>query len=356
MNINNMLGGMHLLRFLGLDPSRLMSQLEGFHSPQMGMLQQMRDGFQFAAGFAAANQLASMLQSGMIPGAGMMMPPNMAACPCGGMYARPHTMDFGSSMAPPWSLPGMMSRRQGMQFERMLTNNPFMRQQAEMMLGGRILRDGIMDGKMRVIPFPPGMMSPGGSPNPAAMGAMDFMNQIMQAAGMMGPLAPFGMFNQMMMGALANVLGGGGGANGANGTSGTNSPAGNHHQAGQAGPTQGAMGMSNNGDASAILNDSSLTVEDKVTLMIMIIMKKMDEDIEKQANYINKLQQQQNKGGKGGGGKGKGGGGGKSPSIDVETMKLKRMIDKRGQMFDMLRQIIDKYNETAKNIIQSMGR
>ncbi|CAN0599418.1 unnamed protein product [Laminaria digitata] len=37
-------------------------------------------------------------------------------------------------------------------------------------------------------------------------------------------------------------------------------------------------------------------------------------------------------------------------------MKLKRMIDKRGQMFDMLRQIIDKYNETAKGIIQSIGR
>ena len=37
-------------------------------------------------------------------------------------------------------------------------------------------------------------------------------------------------------------------------------------------------------------------------------------------------------------------------------MKLKRMVDKRSQMFDMLRQIIDKYNETAKNIIQSIGR
>ena len=33
-----------------------------------------------------------------------------------------------------------------------------------------------------------------------------------------------------------------------------------------------------------------------------------------------------------------------------------RMIDKRSQMFDMLRQIIDKYNQTAKGIIDSMGR
>ena len=45
-----------------------------------------------------------------------------------------------------------------------------------------------------------------------------------------------------------------------------------------------------------------------------------------------------------------------SPSVDVETMKLKRMIDKRNQMFDILRSIIDKYNETAKNIITSIGR
>ena len=43
-------------------------------------------------------------------------------------------------------------------------------------------------------------------------------------------------------------------------------------------------------------------------------------------------------------------------SIDVETLKLKRLIDKRSQMFDMLRQIIDRYNETAKGIIDSIGR
>ena len=112
---------------------------------------------------------------------------------------------------------------------------------------------------------------------------------------------------------------------------------------------------------SALLADPSLTVEDKVTLLIMLIMKKMDKDIERQAQYINSIQQQQssrsNGGGKGKSGPfGQAGGGNNSPSIDVETMKLKRMIDKRGQMFDMLRQIIDKYNETAKGIIQSIGR
>ena len=131
---------------------------------------------------------------------------------------------------------------------------------------------------------------------------------------------------------------------------------------------------------SGVLNDPSLTVEDKVTLMLMLIMKKMDKDIERLAQYINSIQQQQSNRGKahkglgkmgaaggkalggpmgaklGGGIGNKMGGGGNSPSIDVETMKLKRMIDKRGQMFDMLRQIIDKYNETAKGVIQSIGR
>ncbi len=39
-------------------------------------------------------------------------------------------------------------------------------------------------------------------------------------------------------------------------------------------------------------------------------------------------------------------------TIDVETMKLKRLIDRRSQMFE----IIDKYNQTAKGIIDSIGR
>jgi hypothetical protein len=43
-------------------------------------------------------------------------------------------------------------------------------------------------------------------------------------------------------------------------------------------------------------------------------------------------------------------------TIEGETLKLQRLIEKRSEMFDMLRQIIDKYNATARNITQSMGR
>ena len=139
---------------------------------------------------------------------------------------------------------------------------------------------------------------------------------------------------------------------------------------GGAGPVGGGTAHYQNGghdSIQAIWNDPSLTVEDKTVLMLMMIMKKMDKEIEKQSKYIEQIQSKSKKSGKGGkggkgglfgGGKGKGGGGGgkNSPSVDVETIKLKRLIDKRGQMFDMLRQIIDKYNETAKNVIQSIGR
>jgi hypothetical protein len=104
-----------------------------------------------------------------------------------------------------------------------------------------------------------------------------------------------------------------------------------------------------------VLSDPSLTVEDKVTLFLMLVMKKMDKDIEAQADYIEQLQQQQNKAAADARLQGK------APpesnaSIDVESQKLARLVTKRNQMFDILRSIIDKYNETAKNIIQSLGR
>jgi hypothetical protein len=85
---------------------------------------------------------------------------------------------------------------------------------------------------------------------------------------------------------------------------------------------------------AAVLSDPSLTVEDKVALMIMLIVKKIDQEIELQAQQVTWPPR----------------------GIDVEQMKLKRLIDKRSQMFDMLRELIDRYNQTAKNIIDTTGR
>jgi hypothetical protein len=87
--------------------------------------------------------------------------------------------------------------------------------------------------------------------------------------------------------------------------------------------------------AQQILSDPKLTTEDKVAVVLTLIAGKMEADIQSQMSVLENTQ---------------------APSIDVETMKLKRMIDKRSQMFDMMSQIIDKYNQTAKNIIQNIGR
>ena len=50
------------------------------------------------------------------------------------------------------------------------------------------------------------------------------------------------------------------------------------------------------------------------------------------------------------------GGGKADKSTEKDVMQLQRMIQKRQQMFDTLRQVIDKQNETAQKIIQSIGR
>jgi hypothetical protein len=100
-------------------------------------------------------------------------------------------------------------------------------------------------------------------------------------------------------------------------------------------------------DVNRIFDDPSLSVDDKITLTMMLAMNKLDQDITVQANSIKGLQDDQ----------------ANSPrlketsaSIDAETMKLKRLIDKRSEMFDALKQIIDRYNATANAIIDSIGR
>jgi len=84
---------------------------------------------------------------------------------------------------------------------------------------------------------------------------------------------------------------------------------------------------------SAALQD----VSDKVAFLLMLVMKQMDGAIEEQTARVT--------------GRRRG-----ATSTDAETQKLQRMVQKRSQMYDALRGIIDKHNETAKGIIQSIGR
>ena len=43
-----------------------------------------------------------------------------------------------------------------------------------------------------------------------------------------------------------------------------------------------------------------------------------------------------------------------SPSTDVDMQKLKRMMQNRAELFSVLNAIMTKYDQSAKNVIQSM--
>ncbi|MCB9648060.1 MAG: hypothetical protein H6730_15830 [Deltaproteobacteria bacterium] len=322
----------------------------------------------------------------------MMMPTMAPLCGCG--YAGGvQTIDLaqGSSNVPFFSRLLDPRRRMAGDFERMLRSNPQARAQFEMAVGGRISNfDFRNDGKFEIIRMPGYGAGMYGMMNPMAASGLGYFGSMQSAVmssfgGAMGGFPMFGAssmfgnpFMGLTMGGFMNVLGmqgpagaGAGmldntGARGGWGFGSWNPTA----MPGRINNTNPYYENAHQAQASALLADPSLTVEDKVTLLIMLIMNKMDDDIQRQAEYINSIQQQQSSRTNGGGG-GKGGkfgmgasgpfgatdgGSNNSPSIDVETMKLKRLIDKRSQMFDMLRQIIDKYNETAKGIIQSIGR
>ncbi|MBI4820299.1 MAG: hypothetical protein HY791_28800 [Deltaproteobacteria bacterium] len=283
-------------------------------------------------------------------------------------------------------------RRAAMKLEEAVRTNPFIRSALEGMLGGQILPDRNLDGKLTVLKSPLGPAGMfGGIPGMGLVGGL--FESMSRALGGLNPSAgPAGLLGGLLGGAgptgwLGGLLGSGSpfpgvalGGLGQLASSLLGGPGGKFGFGQLPGAGAGSMnplarpGLINNSDASAerahqgqvdsVLNDPSLTVEDKVMLMLMLVMKKMDKDIENQSQYINQVQQQQgNKGqgqqggfGKVAGGFGQTPGQEGAPSIDLETQKLQRMVTKRSQMFDTLKAIMDKYNETAKGVIQSMGR
>ena len=387
----------------------------------LGQLQNLQDMYaETALGHGTGPLQRRMLGFGALPPAGFMPSP-MAMMPglqpyCGCGYAGIQKMDLapGSTNIPFFSKLMDPRRRMAGNFERMLRHNPAARAAFEAQIGGRIVDFGFRnDGKFKVQRFsggyhPMGMMGMSAM-NPMAGAAMAHYGALSASSAGLGMGFGINPFMGFMAGAMNRVMGfmglgmggmGGMGFGGLGGAAipGSSGPGGGFFDnsgvlggrgfgswnplamPGRINNTNPAYESAHQAQVAGILNDPSLTVEDRVTLMIMLIMNKMDKDIQNQAEYINSIQQQQSKrgggggkggkGGKGGfmgigGGKGKGGSGGpfgganggnNAPSIDVETMKLKRMIDKRSQMFDMLRQIIDKYNQTAKGIIDSIGR
>ena len=310
--------------------------------------------------------------------------------------------------------------RTGAKFERLLRSNPQARAAFEAAVGGRIAGFERRDGAISVQRFTARESTPNYNnappqqlPATTAMGALAGMEAAILAqarrvaaiqggtANGQGAVAGSGgygstAFGQYVAGGLSNVangmsgagFGAFGGALGGAGTGSWNPLA----MPGRVNNTNPLYERAHQAEVDGILNDPSLTVEDKVTLMLMTVANKFDDDILRQGQYVNSVQQQQsNRSGSGKGivpasskvgttaggalggpaaavlgmsgagasplgGKVGGGETGAAPSVDIESLKLKRMIDKRNQMFDILRSIIDKYNETAKNIIQSIGR
>ncbi len=398
----------------GLPGGLLGAQIDALMGNQLGALNNLKDAFQEAALGRGTTGLERMLgrplpPSGFVPSPAQQLANHLA--PNGYATVR-HQMDLapGHSDSPLARLFDP-ARRNAAQFEAALNKSPFLKAAFERAIGGKVIADDRTDGKLtieRKIPRPRMPALPGlqlGQTAAGLLGAMDHAIQS-QLGGIAGAGQAAGSFG---LGALQSLLGGlGGGLNSLPGVGG-----------GSWNPNARPGLINNNGRAEenkhqaeidSLMKDPSLSVEDKITLMLMLIMKKMDKDIEAQGQHINQVQQQQNKQGANGQAAGASNGGGgilgsiggllggaagtalggpiggmlggqlggalggaannaaggaaggaqggesSSPSIDIETTKLKRMMDKRSQMFDMLRQIIDKYNETAKGMIQSIGR
>lgn len=187
---------------------------------------------------------------------------------------------------------------------RRLANDTALRPRLELLLGGRILLDQLTAGRIVVTPFSSRAGRAGGIAAAPALfdRAYNYRGALLEGLGNL----------------LSELVG---------------SPA---H--GEAQPSHR--------DVAAVLSDPSLTLEDQVVLMLMLVMKSSDKKIKEQADFVQKLQANAQRAGPQA----------ETTSIDVETMRLKRYIDKRSKMFDILRQVVDKYNQTAKNMIDSLGR
>ena len=394
---NELRGAQHLLRAMGLE--QVVDKVRDLKASTKQM-NALADNYQKTGGLSAP-RLGQMFATGRIPAQLPMPPADASTCKCANNYSPNQSFTFNTANTNA-GVQQLAERQPGPMLERFLQTQPFARQKLEMMLGGRVLPGGVQNGRLQIQQNP--MVQPygagglGGPRAVAAANAQGYLNQLNQAA-MRGPAiaAPMtgalpgmgaganqGALPQALMGALRNLLAGGGLPNGVQALPAPMAPQAAPLMGGGAVPpppmtanapmgAQGARGpnqglyanggrgggnMFGAGDpnmlnaimAGGMPGGGAMTVEDMVTLMLMMIMKKMDKDIQGQAQRVNQLQQQQ---GAQGGQQGQPPG---APSIDVETMKMKRTIDKRSQMFDMLRQVIDKYNETAKNIIQSVGR
>ena len=348
---------------------------------------------------------ANMSAPGAFPTPSEFLP--LAFQLCGGGYSG--TVDSTQSTSDNWFSRLFSSNgEEGSLFERLLSGNPLVRSAFESEVGGRVLFDGRTDGRLTIESFFQGSAPiPGLAGNVLANNVTSLVNSmdavIQQQTEYIAQLeASQGASSSSSSSAMVGAGGSNAPAFFASAFSQILGQLGVQGFDGLQGGGQGSLnplawpGLINNNtrgeeynhqaQVTSVLNDPALTVEDRVMLMLMLICKKMDKDIQNQSEYINRIQQQQSntsqkatQAGKAGSIAGMQAGGptgakiGQSvanklatgsqqqghsgaPSIDIETKKLERMIQKRTQMFDMLKAIMEKYDATAKNVIQSLGR
>lgn len=403
---------------LGMPPQLLMAQAGQL--PPVA-LQGLHNAYTAALGPAALfSQMGGVPPFMSMPNPAMMMP--ITAPISGSGFGGRETIDLakfagGNAGEGWWARTFNPERRQAMATARALENNPMARAAFEAAVGGRVVDIDSRLGKVTIERSGQPLAMPGMNfgANPAALQAFGAVNGMQDS--LMSRMAQWGLGGALAGGAagammgnpfLGLALGGLGGlATGALAPSGAFG--GQYGALGQApfpmaspfgpglldgagfgslnplsmpgriGNTNPAYEAAHTAQVSSVMNDPSLSVEDKIMLCLMLICKKMDNDIENQMQYINAIQNQQanrqKKGqalgaigtiaggvlggpvgaGVGGALGGKAGGGGNSaPSVDIETKKLERMITKRAQMFEMLSNIMKKYDETAKNTIQQI--
>ncbi|MFO0727423.1 MAG: hypothetical protein U1E65_26840 [Myxococcota bacterium] len=395
----------NLFAQLGMPSQLIMAQAEQL---QPFALQGLNNAYTAALGQAALLQGGGQLPPFLAMPSPSLMQSLMAPI-AGAGYGGRERIDLakmgGADVGDGWFARHFDPRRQeAMRVERVLQNNPMARAAFEAAVGGRVIDDGKNDGKITIerngqIPY-----FPGAALNPAALSAFSVLQG--QESALTSNLAAMGLggaalglgagalsgspFLGLVLGGLGGLATGAltGGASGNGGLFGLGNimPGGfgvgswnPNAIPGRIGNTNPAYEQAHTAQINGVMNDPSLSVEDKIMLCLMLIMKKMDQDIENQMQYINQLQNQQanrqKKGkalgaigtiaggliggpiGAGVGGKiggAAGGGGNSAPSVDIETKKLERMITKRAQMFDMLSNIMKKYDETAKNTIQQI--
>jgi hypothetical protein len=184
------------------------------------------------------------------------------------------------------------------EFEHKLHTDPALRSRVEAQIGGRIVNDGRDDGRITVAKH---------HHHPC----LPFQHHINQhCQNMLGRLLMPNVL-QNVLGNLANALGQLGGGPGGAGQAGGPGGAGQAGGSGQAGGASGAGGAGGAGDAKAILNDPSLSFEEKLFQFMLLFADKKQKEIEDKMAEMDKAKQSGQAGGAGGGKKAGAAGGGK---------------------------------------------